>query len=51
VHHFRIAYGWAQESRTAIALMQTTGSLGSSDVPAVLDLLDRVCAMLWRLMG
>ena len=51
VHHFRIAYGSAQESRTAIALMQATGSLESGNASAVLELLDRVCAMLWRLMG
>ncbi len=49
--HFRVAYGSAQETRTALRLLCDSGRLPDGDARPVLDLLDRVCAMTWRLTG
>ncbi len=50
-HHFRIAYGSAQETTVAIQLLTAVGVVSPSDEAVLLGLLDRVKAMVWRLAG
>jgi len=50
-HHFRIAYGSAQESTVAIQLLTAVGVVAQADEAQLLGLLDRVKGMCWRLAG
>ncbi|MBI6545734.1 MAG: four helix bundle protein [Cyanobacteria bacterium NC_groundwater_1444_Ag_S-0.65um_54_12] len=50
-HHFRIAYGSAQEATVAIQLLASVGVLSGTDEVKFVALLDRVKAMTWRLAG
>lgn len=50
-HHFRIAYGSAQESAVAIQLLRSVGVVSSDDEALLLGLIDRVRAMCWKLAG
>jgi four helix bundle protein len=50
-HHFRIAYGSAQETAVAVQLLSSVGVLVPADVAQLLGLLDRIQAMCWRLAG
>ena len=49
-HHFRLAYGSAREARSQLRVAVAWGCLDAAAVAAPLALLDRVCAMLWRLI-
>ena len=50
-HHFRIAYGSAQETSVALQLLTAVGVVTPADEALLLGLLDRVKAMCWRLAG
>ncbi len=50
-HHFRVAYGSGLEVKAALALLAATGHLTADAAQPALGLVDRVCAMLWTLMG
>jgi len=50
-HHFRIAYGSAQETTVAVQLLRSVGVVSMADEAVLLPLLDRVKAMTWRLAG
>ena len=50
-HHFRIAYGSAQETTVAVQLLRSVGVVSLADEAALLPLLERVKAMTWRLAG
>ncbi len=50
-HHFRIAYGSAQETTVAVQLLRSVGVVSTSDEAVLMPLLDRVKAMTWRLAG
>ena len=50
-HHFRIAYGSAQETTVAVQLLRSVGVVSLADETVLLQLLDRVKAMAWRLAG
>lgn len=50
-HHFRIAYGSAQETTVAVQLLRSVGVVSTSDEAVLIPLLDRVKAMTWRLAG
>jgi four helix bundle protein len=50
-HHFRIAYGSAQETAVALQLLTAVGVMAPADEALLLGLLDRVKAMCWRLAG
>jgi four helix bundle protein len=50
LHHWRIAYGSALEARTALELLVATGSVDAEAAAAADVLLDRVAAMVWRLV-
>jgi four helix bundle protein len=48
-HHWRIAAGSAAEVRAALRVAVAWGDVQDRDVTPVLELLDRVLAMLWRM--
>ena len=50
-NHFQIALGSARETMACIELAVATGLLDEADagVPAAVDRVDHVCAMLWKL--
>jgi four helix bundle protein len=50
VQHFRIAYGSAKEASAALRLLVGTKAVPVEAGQAVLEALDRVQAMTWRLM-
>lgn len=50
-HHFRIAYGSAQEATVAVQLLRSVGVVSPADEALLLGSLDRVKAMCWRLAG
>ena len=50
LHHWRIAYGSAKETDTHLRLLAATGAIDASEASAVLQLLDEVRAMTWRLL-
>lgn len=50
-HHFRIAYGSAQEATVAVQLLRSVGVVSRPDEAVLLSQLDRVKAMTWRLAG
>jgi four helix bundle protein len=49
LHCYRVAAGSAAETRSGVQLAGAWGYVGASESVAVLVLLDRVLAMLWRL--
>jgi len=49
-HCWRIAAGSAEELRAALRVALAWGALENRDVSQALELLDRVLAMLWRLV-
>ena len=49
-HHDRLAYGSAREVRTQLRIAAAWGYVDAATVDAPLALLDRVGAMLWRLI-
>ena len=49
MHHFRIAAGSADESRSALLVATAWGFLDKSQTDEPLALLDRILAMTWRL--
>ena len=51
VHHYRLALGSAREVRSQLRVAVAWSYVDASAVDAPLALLDRVCAMLWRLVG
>jgi four helix bundle protein len=50
-HHFRIASGSADEVRTALRVAQAWGDLDSKSIAQPLQLLDRLLAVIWRLVN
>src|SRR5689334_24907356 len=48
-HFYRIAFGSARETRTALDVAVAFGYLGADEIATAWGLLDRVAAMLWRL--
>jgi len=50
LHHWRIAYGSALEARTAVELLVATGSVDAEAAATAEAMLDRVAAMVWRLL-
>ena len=50
LHHWRIAYGSALEARTALELLVATGSVDAEAAAEAWDPLDRVAAIVWRLV-
>jgi four helix bundle protein len=46
---WRIAAGSADELRAALRVAEAWGYLGSKDTAGILDLLDRILAMTWRM--
>ncbi len=50
-HLFRIALGSAKESHTAVSLAVAWGYLQEDDAKLVLEHLDALAAMTWRLAG
>ena len=49
-YHFSVAYGSAQEAGSALELLASAGMVPAEQVQEMLELLDRVKAMTWRLM-
>ena len=49
MHHYRIAFGSAEEVMSGLALGVAWGHLGAEDVAASEAYADRLRAMLWRL--
>jgi hypothetical protein len=49
LHCYRVAAGSAAETRSGVQLAGAWGYVGAAESKAVLVLLDRVLAMLWRL--
>ena len=49
LHLYRISAGSAEEVRVSLLLSQAWGWVAPDDVAEALRLLDRLCAMLWRL--
>jgi len=49
-HHYRLAFGSAREARSQLRVAVAWGYVESTVANAPLALLDRVCAMLWRLI-
>ena len=49
-YHWRIAYGSALESRSHLELLQLATAIDEAQAREALELLDRVCAMTWRLL-
>ncbi|MCB9729002.1 MAG: four helix bundle protein [Deltaproteobacteria bacterium] len=50
VQHYRIAYGSAREASMALELMVGAGAVPEAAGAEVLELLDRVKAMTWRMI-
>ena len=50
LYHFRVAYGSARETATALGLLVRLGAAGPAGGADALDLVDRTCALTWRLM-
>jgi len=48
-NHFQIALGSARETMACIDIAVATGLLEAESVAAVVDRVDHVCAMLWKL--
>jgi four helix bundle protein len=48
-HHFRIAAGSADETRTCLRVAEALGILENRETEIPLGFLDRVLGMLWRL--
>ena len=46
-YHYRVAYGSTREAMTGFRILERSGTLDAGDL---LDQLDRVAAMSWRLM-
>lgn len=51
VNHYRIAYGSVREARTAVRLLVEVRAVDPQAGPEVAEVLDRVGAMCWRLIG
>jgi len=51
LHFWRIAYGSALETRSALSLLQAAACVDDSQATMAIELLDRVCAMTWRLIN
>jgi four helix bundle protein len=49
-HHWRIAYGSALESSSALGLLQAAGKIDPNRASEAEELLDRCRAMTWRLI-
>jgi four helix bundle protein len=49
--HRRIAYGSAREARVALQMLRSIGAIEITAAERAIQLHDRVCAMIWRLMG
>ena len=49
VHHYRIAAGSANELLVSLQVAEAWGYLRPDDVEEVIELIDQVLAMLWRL--
>ena len=49
LHHFRIAAGSADETRSALRVAEAWGDLDEAAIQESLQLLDRLLAVLWRL--
>ena len=49
-YHYSVAYGSAQEASAALRILVAAQAIDLVEAGAVLDLLDRVRAMTWRLM-
>ncbi len=50
MHHYRIAYGSAEEVETHLRLLVGTGAIDSGQAESSLQLFDDVRAMTWRLL-
>ena len=50
IHHYRIAYGSSKEATTALQLLIPSGCVRETTALEILDLLDRVRAMTWRII-
>ena len=50
VHHFRIAYGSAKETQSAVRLLVAVGGIGGDEGSAALALVDRAAALTWKLI-
>ena len=50
LHHWRIAYGSALETGSALNLLAGTPGIDHGQVATAIELFDRVRAMTWRLM-
>ena len=50
LHHWRIAYGSALETSTALQILVATGCIRAEQAARAEALLDRVRAMTWRLI-
>jgi len=48
-HHWRIAAGSADEAQCCLRVARAWGHVKASDLAPVLELSDRILAMLWRL--
>jgi len=48
-NHFQIALGSARETMACIDIGVATGLLDARSIAAVMDRVDHVCAMLWKL--
>jgi four helix bundle protein len=49
IHHYRIAMGSADETRTCLHVAEAWGYLEQDELTEVLDLLDQIVAICWRL--
>jgi four helix bundle protein len=49
-HYWRIAYGSALETESALSLLQAADCFDDREATRAIELLDRVRAMAWRLM-
>ena len=49
-HHWRIALGSLDETRTSLRVAEALGYLSPGSLNRPLELLDRLAAMIWRLL-
>jgi four helix bundle protein len=49
-HHWRIAYGSALETASALSLLQAAHCIDDDEASRAIELFDRVRAMTWRLI-
>lgn len=49
-HHWRIALGSLDEARTSLRVAEALGYLSEQSISRPLELLDRLAAMIWRLL-